>query len=78
MGMLAIIAGMTSCLKDKGFEDQDYGVDISGSPTASARSVTLKEGILGTKISPPKLLMKDHKTISTPCFKLILNLVISL
>ena len=30
MGMLAIIAGMTSCLKDKGFEDQDYGTVRQG------------------------------------------------
>ena len=44
MGMLAIIAGMTSCLKDKGFEDQDYGTVLSGSPTASLRSVKILEG----------------------------------
>ncbi len=44
MGMLALVAGMTSCLKDKGFDDQDYGVDISGSPTVSARSVKILQG----------------------------------
>jgi Domain of unknown function (DUF1735) len=44
MGMLAVVAGMTSCLKDKGFDDQDYGVDISGTPSVSNRSVKILEG----------------------------------
>ncbi len=44
MGMLALVAGMTSCLKDKGFDDQDYGVDISGTPSVSNRSVKILEG----------------------------------
>ncbi len=44
MGLLALVASMTSCLKDKGFEDQQYGVSIDGTPTVSSKSVKILEG----------------------------------
>ena len=45
---------------------------------AFAKSVTLYEGIFGTKISPPIPFLITQSTILTPSSKEILNLVINL
>jgi hypothetical protein len=44
MGLVALIAAMTSCLKDKGYDNQEYGTIISGTPSSSQRSVKILQG----------------------------------
>ncbi len=43
---------------------------------ARTRSVIFMDGILGTKISPPRMVVRDESTKSTPSLSVIQNLVI--
>ena len=44
MGLLAIVFAVSSCLKDEGFENQQYGINANGTPASSLRSVKIVEG----------------------------------
>jgi Domain of unknown function (DUF1735) len=44
MGLLAIVIAVSSCLKDEGYENQQYGTSLSGTPVSSLRSVKIVEG----------------------------------
>jgi hypothetical protein len=60
VGLLGLVAAMTSCLKDKGYDDQKYGTIIAGTPSSSQRSVKILQGGSGEgDIGRSKLIFAD-------------------
>ncbi len=61
MTISSLILFLTSCLKDKGYDNQQYGTSASGSPAASERSVKiLQGGISGGDIRASQLAFADN------------------